>query len=81
MTLKKSSKSRPRVLFVDNDVNSFYSYRMEMACATRDSGFDVHVAAPEGKAVAILQKEGFTFHPIPMTRSGLMLFDCQASPA
>jgi glycosyltransferase involved in cell wall biosynthesis len=72
MTPKKSSKAQPRVLFVDNDVNSFYSYRIEMARATRDSGFDVHVASPPGKAVEILKKEGFTFHPIPMTRSGLM---------
>jgi glycosyltransferase involved in cell wall biosynthesis len=72
MTPKKSPKSQPRVLFVDNDVNSFHSYRIEMARATRDSGFDVHVACPPGKAVAILKKEGFTFHPIPMTRSGLM---------
>jgi glycosyltransferase involved in cell wall biosynthesis len=72
MTPKKSPKSQPRVLFVDNDVNSFYSYRIEMARATRDSGFDVHVACPPGKAVDILKREGFTFHPIPMTRSGLM---------
>jgi glycosyltransferase involved in cell wall biosynthesis len=71
MTPKKSSKSQPKVLFVDNDVNSFYSYRIEMARATRDSGFDVHVAAPKGKAVEALKKEGFTFHPVPMTRSGL----------
>ena len=40
-------------------------------CATRDSGFDVHVAAPEGKAADILRAEGLRFHPIPMTRSGL----------
>jgi glycosyltransferase involved in cell wall biosynthesis len=72
MTPKKSPKSQPRVLFVDNDVNSFYSYRIEMARATRDSGFDVHVAAPQGKAVEILKKEGFTYHPVFMTRSGLM---------
>src|SRR5215813_15156455 len=72
MTPKKSPKSQPRVLFVDNDVNSFYSYRIEMARATRDSGYDVHVAAPQGKAVEILKREGFHYHPISMTRSGLM---------
>src|SRR5947208_15650420 len=71
MTDKKSPKSQVRMLFVDNDVNSFYSYRIDMARATRDSGFDVHVACPAGKAAAILKQEGFTFHPIPMTRSGL----------
>jgi glycosyltransferase involved in cell wall biosynthesis len=67
-----ATSAKPRILFVDNDVNSFYSYRIEMARATRDSGFDVHVACPPGKAVDILRREGFTFHPIPMTRSGLM---------
>ena len=65
------SSARPRVLFVDNDVNSFFSYRIEMARAARDAGFDVHVAAPEGKSAEILRSEGLSFHPIPMTRSGL----------
>jgi glycosyltransferase involved in cell wall biosynthesis len=63
--------NRPRVLFVDNDVNSFFSYRIEMARAARDAGFDVHVAAPQGKAADILRAEGLSYHPIPMTRSGL----------
>ena len=71
MLPRKSLKSQARVLFVDNDVNSFYSYRIEMARAARDAGFDVHIACPPGKAVEILLNEGFTFHPIPMTRSGL----------
>ena len=71
MVTKKDLKPRARVLFVDNDVNSFYSYRIEMARAARDAGFDVHVACPPGKAVEILLSEGFAFHPIPMTRSGL----------
>jgi glycosyltransferase involved in cell wall biosynthesis len=63
--------SQPKILFVDNDVNSFFSYRIEMARAARDAGFDVHVAAPEGKAATVLSNEGFSVHAIPMTRSGL----------
>jgi glycosyltransferase involved in cell wall biosynthesis len=65
------SSAKPRVLFVDNDVNSFHAYRIELALAARDSGFDVHVAAPQGKAAEILRAEGLRYHPIPMTRSGL----------
>ncbi len=65
------SKSQARVLFVDNDVNSFFSYRIEMARAARDAGYDVHIAAPEGRAAATLLSEGFNFHAIEMTRSGL----------
>ena len=71
-SLGNKLKPQARVLFVDNDVNSFYSYRIEMARATRDAGYDVHIACPPGKATEILEREGFTFHAIPMTRSGLM---------
>jgi glycosyltransferase involved in cell wall biosynthesis len=67
---RNSLHSQTRVLFVDNDVNSFFSYRIEVARAARDAGFDVHIAAPDGKAVATLLNEGFNFHAIPMTRSG-----------
>jgi glycosyltransferase involved in cell wall biosynthesis len=66
-----ASGAKPRILFVDNDVNSFYSYRIEVALAARDAGFEVHVAAPQGKAAEILRAEGMRYHPIPMTRSGL----------
>lgn len=68
---KVSPQLQMKVLFVDNDVNSFYSYRIEMARAARDSGFDVHIAAPDGKAAETLINEGFHFHPVSMTRSGL----------
>ena len=68
---RNSLNPQVRVLFVDNDVNSFYSYRIEMARAARDAGFDVHIAAPEGKAAEVLLNEGFRFHAVPMTRSGL----------
>jgi len=66
-----ASNGKRRILFVDNDVNSFYAYRIELARGARDSGFEVHVAAPQGKAAEILLAEGLRYHPIPMTRSGL----------
>ena len=66
-----ATSAKPRILFVDNDVNSFFAYRIQLALAARDSGFDVHVAAPEGKSAEILVAEGLQYHPIPMTRSGL----------
>ena len=67
----KTTSAKSRILFVDNDVNSFYSYRIDLALAARDSGFEVHVAAPQGKSAEILLAEGLQYHPIPMTRSGL----------
>jgi glycosyltransferase involved in cell wall biosynthesis len=72
ITEKNTLHPRAKMLFVDNDVNSFYSYRIGVACAARDAGFEVHVAAPEGKAVELLEREGFVFHAISMTRSGTM---------
>jgi len=68
---RRPSSAKPRILFVDNDVNSFHAYRIELALGARDSGFEVHVAAPPGKAAEILRAEGLEYHPIPMTRSGL----------
>jgi hypothetical protein len=35
-----------RVLFLGNDVTYFLSHRLPIAKAARESGYDVHVAAP-----------------------------------
>ena len=58
------------VLFVDNDVNSFFAYRIELARAVRDAGFEVHVACPPGAAAERLKQEHLEFHAIPMSRRG-----------
>ena len=36
-----------------------------MALAARDAGFEVHVAAPQGKAAEILRTEGLPIPPYP----------------
>lgn len=56
------------LLLVDNDLSTFLWHRLALARAARESGFDVHVATPPSPDVASVAKEGFTFHPIPMTR-------------
>ena len=63
--------SRLKLLFVDNSVDTFYSYRMPLAIAARQAGFDIHVATPPGRCESIIRDAGFTFHPLPMTRSGM----------
>jgi len=60
----------PKIIFVDNSVNSFRHDRMELCYAAREMGMDVHVAAPPGPAAAAIVKEGLIFHEIPMTRKG-----------
>lgn len=62
-----------RVLYVVNDAGFFLSHRARLAAAARDAGYDVHVATPPGSLVAKICAEGFTFHPIPMVRSGMHL--------
>lgn len=62
---------QPRVLFVDNDINTFYGYRVGLARAARDKGFEVHVAAPRGKSEVLVRQEGFHYHAISMTRQGM----------
>jgi len=44
---------------------------MPLARASRAAGFDVHVACPAGDAAENLAREGFPFHPIPLSRSGM----------
>lgn len=62
-----------KLLFVDNSIDTFHSYRMPLAVAASQAGFDIHVAAPPGRCDRIIRDAGFTFHPLPMTRSGMGL--------
>jgi glycosyltransferase involved in cell wall biosynthesis len=62
------------LLFVDNDLGTFLWHRLALARAARDSGFEVHVATPASPETASLAKDGFVFHPIPLTRRGINPF-------
>lgn len=61
---------KTRVLYVTNDTGYFLSHRLPVAKAAQASGYEVHVAAPEGKAAGRVQAEGFSFHAIPLSRRG-----------
>jgi glycosyltransferase involved in cell wall biosynthesis len=67
-------KPSPKIIFVDNSVNSFRHDRMELCYAAREMGLEVHVAAPTGPAVADITKAGFYFHELPMSRKGTSLW-------
>jgi lipopolysaccharide/colanic/teichoic acid biosynthesis glycosyltransferase/glycosyltransferase involved in cell wall biosynthesis len=64
-----------RLLFVDNSLDTFYSYRLPLAKAACRAGFDVHVAAPPGKCGDILREHGIKVHSVFMTRSGMKLHE------
>jgi glycosyltransferase involved in cell wall biosynthesis len=60
-----------RLLFVHNTAWCFVAHRFAVALAAREAGFDVHVAAPEHEAAAVIRSAGFTFHPIELSRQGV----------
>jgi glycosyltransferase involved in cell wall biosynthesis len=62
------------LLFVDNDLGTFLWHRLALARAARNLGFQVHVATPPNPQAASLAKDGFVFHPIPLTRRGINPF-------
>lgn len=59
-----------RLLFLINDAAFFLSHRLPIALAARAAGMDVHVATPADGASPTIGAHGFSFHPIPMSRSG-----------
>lgn len=62
----------PRVLlYVVNDPGVFLSHRLVFARAARDHGWAVHVATPVGPDVVHVAAEGFTHHPISLSRRGM----------
>ena len=62
--------ARRRLLFVVNNPDFLVSHRLPVARAALEAGFDVHVASPDGPAVATLAGLGMSHHVIPLSRSG-----------
>lgn len=61
-----------RLLIVVQEALFFTTHRLPVGRAMQRRGWTVHVAAPADPAIVEqLQAEGFVFHPIPLTRSGL----------
>jgi glycosyltransferase involved in cell wall biosynthesis len=59
-----------RLLFVVNDAAFFLSHRLPLAQAARQRGYDVHVATPESITVKEIERNGFSYHSIPLSRRG-----------
>ena len=62
--------SNRRLLFIINDAAFFISHRWFLAVAAKSAGFEVHIATPATHASAKITEAGFTFHAIPLSRSG-----------
>lgn len=68
-----SVQKRAKLLFNVNVAWFFISHRLEIACAARDSGFEVHIASDleSPEEAAILQREGLAFHRVRLIRGGM----------
>ncbi|HJS91161.1 MAG TPA: glycosyltransferase family 4 protein [Steroidobacteraceae bacterium] len=66
-------QKRAKLLFNVNVAWFFISHRLEIACAARDSGFEVHIASDleSPEEAAILQREGLAFHRVRLIRGGM----------
>ena len=63
-----------RILFLLANDWYFYWHRLAVAERIAARGYDVHVAAPDGRFRASIEAAGLRFHPIQMDRQGLNPF-------
>ncbi len=56
---------KPKILYVINHMDWFWSHRLPLAEGARDAGYEVHVAAPGAEKDAALPKHGFYAHALP----------------
>lgn len=63
-------RTAPRLLFVVNSSDFFLSHRLPLAEAARSAGYTVEVATPQSEASSRITELGFTYYPIPLSRSG-----------
>jgi len=59
-----------RLLFLVNEPRMFVSFRLPIAIAARNAGFEVHVASGPGAHIEKIENEGIKHHLIPLRRSG-----------
>jgi glycosyltransferase involved in cell wall biosynthesis len=60
-----------RIVFVSNTDVFFLTYRLPLALAERARGAEVVVAAPDGGLGGEIERAGFRFVPLPLSRRGV----------
>lgn len=65
---------KKKLLFIINEPTYFISHRLPIAIAARDAGYDIHVATGEPIVLQRIIDEGFSYHPLPLSRSGRQIF-------
>jgi glycosyltransferase involved in cell wall biosynthesis len=64
---------RKKILFLNNEIDFFLSHRRPLALAALAAGFEVHVAGPRTQSMEAVVADGFAFHHVPITRSGVSI--------
>lgn len=57
----------PKILFLSNDCDYFLSHRLPVAIACRETGYEVHVAAPLGTSIDKIREHNFIYHQLDMS--------------
>ncbi|OGV29523.1 MAG: hypothetical protein A3E88_00305 [Legionellales bacterium RIFCSPHIGHO2_12_FULL_35_11] len=63
-----------KLLFILNEPTYFISHRLPIAIAAKKEGYEIHVATGYPNAIPRIIDEGFTYHAIPLSRSGRNVF-------
>lgn len=63
-------KNIKSILFLVNTPSAFISHRLPLAVAAKAQGFEVHIVSGVGSEIEQIKKYGFTYHLLPLSRSG-----------
>ncbi len=59
-----------KLLYISNSDWNLYLFRLALGKRVREAGHEIVMAAPHGRFAEIIERAGFRFRPIRMTRSG-----------
>lgn len=69
-----ASVMKKKLLFIINNPHYFLSHRLPIALAAQEQGYEIHVATGEPDILPKIREEGFSYHFIPLSRSGRNVF-------
>lgn len=72
--MARTSAVKKKLLYILNESTGFVSHRLQIALAARATGYDVHIATGDSIPHNTILKEGFTYHHLPISRSGRNIF-------
>ncbi len=70
--MSKNTQAKPKLLYVINHIDWFWSHRLPLARGAQEAGYDVHVAVTGAEGDKNLKKEGFTGHELPASDQGFL---------